>query len=272
MITGKCMLTYKHGRFVDAHIVPKAFTRPIGNQKFIQGGRGQRIFRNPSSWYDGKLVIRQGEDILRDIDDAAIRALRKAKLVWSGWGQNQSLVTADADLLNGFGVRQIPNLDTSMLRKFILSILWRAAASRRTEFSNVVLAPEIVEELRLMLLGQAEIPLSRLPVHFTQLSTIGPRHNLAPLHGSEIREGEAMPPVVMHNAYRFYFDGLIAYVCLELTPQEYEDARYLFAGESRDLLTMCVPFEQSWQYHNLLRHISESQQVWPNDFSKLTKS
>ena len=76
----------------------------------------------------------------------------------------------------------------------------------------------------------------------------------------------------MNKAYRFYFDGLIAYVSFGLTQQEYEESRNMFVGENEYLLLACIPFERSWQYQNLIQHIKESKDGWPEHFSRLVRS
>ena len=88
-----------------------------------------------SSWYDTALVTSPGEEILRGLDDWAIRELRQHKLIWSSWGTDIELNTADHVQLPldamGWGCREIEVSEPARLRLFFLSLLWRAAASSR---------------------------------------------------------------------------------------------------------------------------------------------
>ncbi|KVD59127.1 hypothetical protein [Burkholderia ubonensis] len=71
---GTCALTGEYGQFVKSHLIPRALTRlSRTGEKFIQSGIGERMARVPDSWYDLKLVVRLGEDILADIDDVGIK-------------------------------------------------------------------------------------------------------------------------------------------------------------------------------------------------------
>lgn len=51
---GICELTKKPGKFVQAHLIPKALTRPeFAGTSFVEtSARGQRPKRAWSSWYD----------------------------------------------------------------------------------------------------------------------------------------------------------------------------------------------------------------------------
>src|SRR5262245_1716421 len=91
---GVCKLTQETGRFVDAHLIPRALTK-LSSQghPYMQMGVGVKPVRRWSSWYDSELVTQAGEKILADLDSWAISELRRQMLVWSGWGQRTSLDT-----------------------------------------------------------------------------------------------------------------------------------------------------------------------------------
>lgn len=272
MAFGRCKLTLSSGTFVDSHIIPQAFTRPDPGAHFIEGGEGRRLIRRPSSWYDPKLVTRKGENILSDLDDYAIKSLRNNFIVWSGWGDAAAIPLDPDDLLNGYGIRRISGVDTSKLRLFFLSLMWRAAASNRSELAKVALKSDDLERLRTMIVGGHPEPTEFLPVHLIQHSTIGPRHNLGPLKGSELSDApDAEAPGILAKAYRFYFDGLVAYVCPDLTVDEYGEAKNLFVGEHDHMLVSCVPFKNSWQENNLKKHIVEAKSDWPDTYNKLVR-
>ena len=272
MAFGKCKLTHLEGTFVDSHIIPQAFTSPDIGRYFIEGGPGRRLTRRPSSWYDNRLVVRKGENILADLDSFAAKALRDNFMVWSGWGDYQELPDPKAEMVSGYGIRALEGLNYNKLRLFFLSLLWRAAASSRAEFSGVSLSSKDLEVLRMSLVSGQCPPQDFIPLFLMQHSTLGPRHNLAPLVGREIRDEGDDAPEIMTNSIRFYFDGLIVYFCNEISPEAYEEARNLFVGETEKVLVSCVPFANSWQENNLKQHVLESQRDWPEIYSKLVKS
>jgi hypothetical protein len=271
MAFGRCKLTHADGTFVDSHIIPQAFTSPEGGNFFIEGGPGRRLTRRPSSWYDNRLVVRKGENILADLDSFAATELRNNFMVWSGWGESENLPDPDAELFDGYGIRAIMGLDHRRLRLFFLSLLWRAAASSRSEFNGVSLPDQDLEKLRLMLVTGESQPLDFIPIFLMQHSTIGPRHNLAPLIGREMGEGDEVPDIIS-NSFRFYFDGLIVYFCNQISDETYKKARNFFVGETEKILVSCVPFTNSWQENNLKQHVIGAQRDWPAAYSKMVKS
>lgn len=105
-----CKLTKKTGKFVKSHIIPKALTKPeISGAPFVEFGMNyKQSKRCYSSWYDNNLVTREGENILSDYDDWAIRELRKNKLIWSSWESNKRLNEADCIFIaDQYGFRNI---------------------------------------------------------------------------------------------------------------------------------------------------------------------
>lgn len=84
--TGICKLTGKTGKFIDAHLIPKALTKPdVPGAPIIQYGAGGRPKKKWSSWKDDELVVQDGENILTESDTWAIPTLRRHQLVWSAW-------------------------------------------------------------------------------------------------------------------------------------------------------------------------------------------
>ena len=95
---GTCKLTGLDGRFVDSHILPRALTRPAAaGIKISETALQERPISRPPSWYDNRLVIRAGEDILEAIDTPAIDDLRRHKLVWTSFPNDSPF--SDQDIL-----------------------------------------------------------------------------------------------------------------------------------------------------------------------------
>ncbi|CCJ07018.1 Putative transposase [Methylocystis sp. SC2] len=255
MAEGTCKLTGAKGRFVKSHLIPKALTRPEEpGLPLIQEGRGERPIRRWDSWYDDKLVTRSGEEILTDLDTWAIATLRQRKLLWSGWGPMQVLATNDHKRLpNGmWGLREVKGIDATRARLFFLSLLWRAAATTRPEFSEVTLPSEDLELLCKLLVEGKPGQLAFYPAILTQLSTLGPTHNHSPIAQTKI-----IPTLGTHSEncipiFRFYFDGLIVHVHRHSTDDGYtEKLGPSIVGADRLLHVSTVTYEASFQRENL---------------------
>jgi hypothetical protein len=264
-LNGICKLTLQAGPLVDSHILPEALTRPSirGNALYQYGNEG-RPTRRWSSWYDSQLVTAEGEKYLAELDTWAISALREHKLVWSGWGDETSLGSQHRKL-NGFlGVREISGLDTRRLRSFFHSLLWRAAASERFEFQDIVVSDADLELLRQAITGSVDPPLSFYPTQLTQLSTKGVMHNQTPIQDVKYVPNLEVPsaPPYKLPTFRFYFDGLIAHMHRAL-PVAYsaEKLGNLVVGSSSDLVLSTVTFEDSLQACDMRDVLAQSGEV-----------
>ena len=132
-MTDICKLTGTRGTFVRSHLLPRALTRPSRpGAPFIESGEGHRPTQRWDSWYDKELVTREGEDILEVADTRGIAEFRRLGLVWSGRAPTVAGPVPDYfDGDSGVGTRILRNIDVHAIRMFILSLLWRCAASTR---------------------------------------------------------------------------------------------------------------------------------------------
>ena len=224
--TGLCKLTGQHGSYVNSHIIPAALTRlPTNGEKIVEAGIGLRTIRRPGSWYDNRLVIRTGEDILEAIDTIAIEILREHKLIWSSGVAETHLSTTDLlPVSENNGIREILIPRAKELQCFFLSLLWRSAASERPEFSLITLSAETLENLRQRIERQEPGPFSDFPVQLFQIISRGIEHNRTPLLERKLIELES--GVRREVDYvRFYFDGLVAHA--HISHKDSFDERYL---------------------------------------------
>ena len=262
---GTCRLTGAKGKFVKSHLIPKAVTRPEQpGLPFIQGGSGQFARRRWDSWYDKELVTREGEDILSALDDWAIRYLRAQKLLWSGWGP----ITALGGLHNAipgtpWGFRTVNVDEPSRLRLFFLSLLWRAAASRLPEFSEVNIPDHDLELLANMLIRQDAGDISFYPATLTQLSTLGVIHNSTPLAQTknipELSDAPDRSTKKEMPIFRFYFDGLVTHIHRHSADDGYTNSiGDFFAGFGHKLSVTTVSYESSFEHENLYYVMSET--------------
>jgi len=260
MAEGICKLTLKSGQFVRSHLLPLALTGArIRGAPLIQFNSGKRPSRKWSSWYDERLVTRDGEDILSGLDNWAIAALRLHSLVWSGWGKATALPPTHAipQVVDFLGARFVSGVDFARLRLFLLSLLWRAAATARGEFSEVIIPEEHLELLRRALIDDTMPDEEFYPAALTQLSTKGIKQNLVPL-------AQMMPipnleggDVKIRPIFRFYFDGLVVHFHRS-TSGLVDEIRPFAVGASDTLVVPLISYERSFQRENLLHVLRES--------------
>ena len=218
---GYCALTRRPGKLVKSHIIPEALTKPTAGSPLVQHGIERTPSQRWSSWYDSQLVTAEGEKVLSDLDGWGIRELRRLRLVWSGW-EHPSELELQEDFLGPsrwIATRRVRSSDWRLLRRFLHSVLWRSAASTRSEFAEVSLPAERLESLRLAVLGEFEPPELFLPMYFVQLSSKGPMHNRTPypdvLEDLNL-QGDA-PASAGIPTLRFYFDGLVVNFVTEIS-------------------------------------------------------
>jgi len=274
-IYGVCKLTGLSGKYVKAHLLPRALTKPTSpGAPFVENGAGgRRPKRAWSSWYDTELVTADGEAILAEFDNWAITELRKHKLIWSGWGPLQVLPFGpDHDPIPGtdWGIRKLKDADFKKLRLFFLSLLWRAAASTRDGFAEITLPSEELAELGSRLVARDPNPPAYFAVHLIQLFTLGEAHNLAPL--SRTKRIPAYGDVQEHKIpfFRIYFEGLIAHIHPN-SDSNYDGEKMgtLVLGQEEFTTVPTVKFEGSFQRENILNLVGEAWRDWPELMLKL---
>jgi hypothetical protein len=258
---GFCKLTGSEGAFVESHLIPKALTKPgQRGRPFIQLEPGMPPIRRWSSWYDPALVTQVGEDILTELDTWGIAELRRRKLVWSSWGASQELGLLHHKIGDsGWGIRKLEDLDSTRMRRFLQSLLWRAAASDLREISVVALPADDLERLRLAVSSGSLEDIAFYPAQITQLSTVGPIHNHAPQLQmkaiSRIEDDDTGEVNVERNIpfYRFYFDGLIIHFHAHASDDGFTAATGNFiVGAEVDLLVTTQTYSES--FHESLIH------------------
>ena len=247
---GYCALTRRPGKLVKSHIIPEALTKPTAGSPLIQHGIEKTPSQRWSSWYDSQLVTSAGEGVLSELDSWGIRELRRLKLVWSGWQHPSELELQEKYLgpSHWIATRQVRSSDWRLLRRFLHSILWRAAASTRSEFADVSLTAEQLESLRLVVLGEFEPPELFLPMYFVQLSSKGPMHNRTP-YPDVLEEPNLQGDTQAHAGIptlRFYFDGLVVHFITEiLQAAALGDLKLTLAGCFDTLHLATISYEES---------------------------
>lgn len=264
---GNCKLTGASGSFVKSHIIPRALTPPrTGGEAFAQIGQRQRPSRRFDSWYDLALVTQTGEDIITDYDTHAIRELRRLKLVWQSWGPMLALSTSDCNMFSGtpHGIRRVSFNNSAKMRLFFLSLLWRAAATERSEFSEITLRSSDMRRLRCAVRdGRTDLPDNFFPITLTQISTRGLSHNHGPISQIKLpvtvgRFKSAALPI-----FRFYFDGLAIHIHAKADSEAVDGLRPMLVGLNNETTVPTVTWEASWQALNLTNIIADAEHEFP---------
>lgn len=257
---GVCKLTGKHGKFVASHILPRALTRlSHSGDKVREAALGVRPQWRPATWYDDRLVIREGEDILEEIDAPAIEVLRKHKLVWSSFKCDAPFSPEDLTPFGeGVNLRELCLGSADELRMFFLSIVWRAAASSRSEFVDVQLAEEMLEDLRQRVLTRDPGSVWDYPIILDQLITRGATQNRTPIMEDSNLPVNGTKGLASVASIRIYLDGLVAKVMLAKGLDLDRTAGGIFIGTLDRSIILARPFEQSRTKENMIEVISDS--------------
>lgn len=257
---GLCKLTGKHGKFVASHILPRALTRlSRSGEKVREAALGTRPRWRPPTWYDDRLVIREGEDILEKIDAPAIEALREHTLVWSAFKFDAPFSAEDfIPISEDVKLRQLSLGSADELRMFFLSIVWRAAASSRREFADVQLSEEVLEDLRQRVLMRDAGSVWDYPIVLDQLITRGVPQNRTPITEITQVPVKGSKDLASVPSVRIYLDGLVAKVVLAKGVDLDRNAAGIFLGASDRSIIFARPFEQSRTKENMVEVISDN--------------
>lgn len=264
---GICKLTGTSGPYVKSHIIPKALTRPEQRgMSFVTVDGEARPGRQFDSWYDYELVTQAGEDILTELDTYAISELRRLKLVWQSWGPMLELCTPETHFFpqTPNGVRKIIFEDGGKMRLFFLSILWRAAASKRTEFRQVQIKPSDLRRLRACIRDHKQ-PKDWLfyPITLTQISTRGLIHIQAPVKQRKLPFTVAGHTSGTHDIFRFFMDGLIVHFHMPIPFQQLDGLWPMLVGPAEGTVLSLVTWEGSRHILDLLDTVEASESAFP---------
>ncbi|THC40015.1 hypothetical protein C2862_22715 [Massilia sp. Mn16-1_5] len=133
---------------------------------------------------------------------------------------------------------------------FLLSLLWRAAATDLPEFSAIRIPEEDLETLRTLVCSGDPGSPNFYPVQLTQLSTIGRIHNHAPIARIKSIPILDTDPLQHEPApiFRFYFDGLIVHFDRrKLSLTEVAEASNFFVGHQDTFLVTTQTYDGSLQ-------------------------
>ncbi|BEN40748.1 hypothetical protein PTR23_11190 [Serratia nevei] len=263
---GICKLTLKKGKFVESHILPKSLTiLSRTGEKTIQVELKRPLKKRFQGWYDNQLCIAEGEYILSQIDDKAIRVLRENFLIWSGWPADiMELNTPDIIMAANnnelkYGLRVIKSLDWKPVKLFMLSLLWRSAASEREEMDSVIIPINFLEKLRIAILNYNSLSANEFPIRLYQISDRGVAHNRTPIIDEDIIDFGSPIGIKKYTVCRLYLDGLIAYITLDPDENYLENAQAIILGGNDETIVFLHTYENSRTFENLREVIEQHQ-------------
>lgn len=263
---GICKLTLRKGKFVESHILPKALTvLSRTGEKAMQVALKSPLKKRFQGWYDNQLCINEGEHILSQIDDKAIRILRKHLLIWSGWPANAIELDASDIVIpaknneQNFGFRVIKDLNWKPIKLFLLSLLWRSAASEREEMDTVTIPKNLLEKLRVAILSYDSLSSREFPVRLYQIANKGFAHNRTPIIEEDIIDFGIPVGIRNYTVCRLYLDGLVAYITLDPDENYLDNYQALLLGGSNETIVLLHTYENSRALDDL-REVMEQYQ------------
>ena len=268
---GTCRLTGESGKFIKSHIIPRSLALPrAGGEAFAQFGNRQRPSRRRNSWYDQELVTAAGEDIFTSYDTWAVQELRRLKLIWQSWGPMQRLSPQEHVILPGLacGFRNVEFSDPIRMRMFLLSLLWRAAATSLSEFREIALSKQQMEILGECLRKNDAPELNFFPATMTQISSVGIMHNLSPIAQTKPSMEIFGETIEKEEIFRFYFDGLIVHFYRAPSKKTMAGIKHMMIGQKGKVRIPTLPFEGSWEQENLTISEEESEFEFPGGIER----
>ncbi len=149
MFKGVCALCKFHGELCDSHVIPRAITRKLRkdfNGKSIQLDSGNGDFvHNCSKDHSEYLLCNECEKIIGKYERYGIDFFR---------GKSRVIFKRKVE-----GVT-FSNIDYSLLRQYLISLIWRASAAKGKWFNQIFLPPLLEDRARISLLQNK--PLNRL--------------------------------------------------------------------------------------------------------------
>lgn len=266
---GTCLLTGHVGPFAQSHLIPRFLAdKALGQAHRIQFGFGSKPQLKFNSWVDDGICTAVGEARLRDIDTAAAKIIRQHGLTWRHYPLSDRAERHKVG--DDFELITIPDVDTSALRLFFLSLLWRSAVSTRFEFAEISLDAASNEYLRKVVAGEEEPANSDWPAVLVALTEAGEPQVHAPLAqliNTPEYEGVKYPDIPI---FRFFLDGLIVHMGRKSGDVELLDVwSKRVVGLDSSLFLVGRPYEGSSQQNNLTYLQDELHREYPEDAARI---
>lgn len=224
---GLCKLTGREGPLAKAHIIPDAFMRRASAAPFMERDGVSRSIKRFTGWYDRDILGGEGEALIAAFDDAAAKCF-----IDRGFTYRSRRHPGDLNVLRGGflpnSVHEVTGVETRALRLFGLSLLWRAAVSTLPAMDLVTMRSERLHDIGERLLAGDPGPHLEFPVYFGVFCDAQELTKVAPYQPDK------------HPFYRFFLDGIVAYVSPRrtlLAAKRY--GRLIVGGESDRFPVYC---------------------------------
>lgn len=222
---GECRLTNQVGPMAKAHIIPNAFMRRADTTPFMECDGRSRSLKRFTGWYDQDILGVRSEAIIAELDDAAAKCFIGGGFTYRARRDPNNIEVLRDSFVPG-DIYEIENVHTAKLRLFGLSLLWRAAASDLDAMRLVTVKESNLRDIgELILAGDPGSPL-QYPVYFGFFCGAEELPKLAPFQPSK------------HPFFRFFLDGVVAYVCPRKTLLAGKRYGRLLVGKEPDRFPM----------------------------------
>jgi len=244
----------------DSHVIPKAFMWRTTDAPFVDWGGEGRPRRLYSGWYDRNILTDAGEKYFNAVDDAAAKCF-----VENGFTYRKRRNPLD---MNKLGERFVPNqfyqiegVNSSLIRLFGLSLLWRAAVSKEEAFKDVKVSPSHLADLRDRILCGDAGPCTEYALFYAVFCDATELTKMSPF------KPKGFP------FYRFFLDGVVCYVSpIRYTKEAGQYGNWLAGAEPGSINLFCFPSLDSNQERYTSRAARELYGKHGNVFSGLEKA
>lgn len=235
---GICRLLHTEGEFAKSHIIPDAFMRRISPSPFMQWDGESRPRKMFSGWYDTELLGHEGEAIIARYDDYIAKVLYSAGWTYRKRRPHNKPEELKDNFIAGFPY-SIEPVNTNQIRLFALSLLWRAAETNNSGFSDVKLRPELREDLRQRIVSGDAGNFMEFPVYFTFFDSKYELTKMSPIRFQG------------HPFFRFFLDGVACYVAKSRTNLWSKKQQSMMVGAQKErLVAVCIDSENTHHARN----------------------
>jgi hypothetical protein len=238
MQPGTCALCLRHRDLCVSHALPEAlfrflFKRGSGKAVVVVDDQSTKTGYSSERWSDHLLCKDCEADLNQRFDSYGINVFK---------GQFCSIRTTSAGTT-------FTGIDRQRLRTFVLSVLWRMAASSNEAYAGVQLSHVVKEEIRAALYEKRSIRSSLAEVGITQLkgSTVVPL-----LSGENLKSMILAPFTQKHGTFEsigFLFFGFVIEVFMPRPARKFMSGIGVASGTSPILL---APFQDVSSFGPLL--------------------
>jgi len=233
----KCQYCGENKKLIKAHIIPASFFKPLradnGDVPYLMNDLpGEFPKKSQTGVYDKTILCRECEDQFAKWDEYGFKTLVD--------GAKQLKPMYDQQKLLAF---ILPQVDIDQLKRFLLSVLWRASVSSQDFYKQVNLGPyqdkiqAILENTTTLAKDEYSFFLSRFDDQYFGTTMLDPR----------LERWDGV------NYYRIYLGGFIAHIKVDKRPSSSSFAPFIKKGTS-DLIVLARELKTPAEFE-IMKHI-----------------